>query len=81
MNLIDYTTFLVSSIVKNAELVKVGSFGSDEGNTILEVIVSDEDKSKVIGKNGVTIKAIKTMVQAYAYIHDLGKVNINVDSF
>ncbi|MBR1413949.1 MAG: KH domain-containing protein [Bacilli bacterium] len=81
MNLIDYTTFLVSSIVKNAELVKVSSFGSDEGNTILEVIVSDEDKSKVIGKNGVTIKAIKTMVQAYAYIHDLGKVNINVDSF
>ena len=81
MDIVEYTTFLVKSIVKNPELVKVTSFSSDEEATILEIIVADEDKGTVLGRNGSMINSIRTLIQAYAYVHKLGKIKINVDSF
>ena len=81
MDIVEYTTFLVKSIVKNPELVKVTSFSSDEEATIVEIIVADSDKGTVLGKNGSIVSSIRTLVQAYAYINKLGKIKINVDSF
>ena len=81
MEILDYTEFLVKSVVKEPDMVKVTSFGSDEESTIIEIIVHENDMGAVIGKNGKMATSIRTLVQAYAYIHGLKKVKINIDSF
>jgi len=81
MNLSEYTEFLVKSIVKNPDMVKVTTFAGDEDTTLLEVMVPEADMGNVIGKSGKMIHSIRVMVQAYAYTHNLGKVNLNIDSF
>ena len=60
---------------------KVQSFNGDEGDLIIEIIVHEEDMGAVIGKNGKMANAIRTMVQAHAYLNDNRKVKINIDSF
>jgi len=35
----------------------------------------------VIGKSGNTAKAIRTLVQAYSYLHDKKRISINIESF
>lgn len=81
MDLIEYTEFLVKSLVKEPDLVKVQSFGGDEEATILEIIVHEDDLGVVIGRKGKMASAIRTMVQAYAYIKGIKNVKINIDSF
>ncbi|MBQ9834032.1 MAG: KH domain-containing protein [Bacilli bacterium] len=81
MSLVEFTEYLVKSITKNPDMVKVSSFESDEDVTMLEIIVDPEDKGAVIGKNGKCANAIRTLVQAQAYLNDKKKVKINIDSF
>ena len=81
MSIVEYTEFLVKSIVKNPDMVKVQLFESDDESPIIEIIVQDEDKGAVIGKSGKNASAIRTLVQAYAYLNKMPKVKINIDSF
>ncbi len=81
MNIIEYTDFLVKSLVSNPELVKVESFDADEDVKIIEIIVPDADMKLIIGKNGKNASAIRTLIQAYAYVNGLSKVRINIDSY
>lgn len=81
MELVEFTEYLVKSIVKEPDMVKVQSFGSDEEATILEIIVHESDMGAVIGKNGKMANSIRTLIQAYAYLHNNKKVKINIDSF
>ena len=81
MNIVEYTEFLVKNIAKQPDLVKVTSFGGDEGTTIVEIIVCNDDMGAVIGKDGKMASAIRTLIQAYAYLHDIKNVKINIDSF
>ena len=81
MNIVEYTEFLVKNIASEPDLVKVTSFGGDEGCTMVEIIVCDKDMGAVIGKDGKMASAIRTMIQAYAYLHDIKNVKINIDSF
>lgn len=81
MDIVEYTTFLVKSIAKDSEMVSVKEIGSNEETINLEVLVKDTDMGSVIGKSGMNAKAIRTMVQAYSYLHDKKKVIINIDSF
>lgn len=81
MNIVEYAEFLVKSIAKQPDLVKVTSFGGDENATIIEIIVCDEDMGVVIGKDGKTASALRTLIQAYAYIKEIKNVKINIDSF
>lgn len=80
MELAEYAEFLVKSIVKNPELVKVKTFGKDDEN-ILEIIVPESDMGVVIGRGGKMANAIRTMILAYAYVKGLKNVKINFDSF
>ena len=66
MNITEFTTYLVSNLVKNPDLVKVSSFESEEEGTILEILVSNDDMGAVIGKRGLNAKALRTVIQAYA---------------
>ncbi len=81
MKVVEFTEYLIKSIVKEPDMVKVQSFNGDEGDLIIEIIVHENDMGAVIGKNGKMANAIRTMVQAHAYLNDNRKVKINIDSF
>lgn len=81
MNIVEYAEFIVKSITKQPDLVKVTSFGGDEGMTIIEIIVCEDDMGAVIGKEGKMASSIRTLIQAYAYLHNVSDVKINIDSF
>jgi len=77
--LAELTEYLVKNIVKDPETVSVKSYEDEEYITI-EVLVSSEDVGAVIGKEGMTANAIRTLVQASSYINNLKKVKVNIDS-
>ena len=79
MELKEFTEYIVKSIVSNPEKVRVSEFKLED-DLIIEVLVSDEDRSIVIGKGGKMANAIRTLVQAHAYIMNLGRVKLNIDS-
>ena len=76
-----FTEELVKSLVSEPDLVKVQNFEDEEENPIIEIMVSDSDMGKVIGKSGKMAKAIRTMVQAAAFNKGIKRVKINIDSF
>lgn len=81
MNIVEYAEFLVKSITKQPELVKVTSFGGDEDSTIIEIIVCEDDMGLVIGKEGKMASSLRTLIQAFAYLNNIKNVKINIDSF
>lgn len=80
MKLVDLTEFLVKSIAKNPDMVSVKEFENEE-NTILEILVSNEDISSIIGKSGVIINSIRNIVNLAAYNQNKTSIKINIDSF
>ncbi len=81
MNLKEFTEYIVKNIAKEPDMVSVQQFGGEDDSTILEIIVHEDDMGTVIGRNGKMASAIRTLVQAHAYILGLNKVKINIDSF
>ncbi len=82
MNLVDLTKEIVVSLVQDKDSVNVKEFESDEENTtLIQVMVSEDDFGRVIGKGGKTIEAIRTLVKASSYLNDNKKVKIDVDKF
>lgn len=81
MDIIEYTDFLVKSLVSDPELVKVDAFDSDDDAKIIEIVVPDSEMKYVIGKGGKNASALRTMINAFAYVHGIKKVKINIDSY
>ncbi len=81
MNIVDFTTYVIENIVKNPDMVKVSSIEGEEDTTIIEILVSNSDMGSVIGKNGKNAKALRTIIGAYAYLNNIKKYKINIDSF
>ena len=81
MEVVEFTEFLVKSLVKDPDMVKVEKFETEDEGTIIEIIVSDSDMGAVIGKSGKTASAIRTLIQANCYINKQPRVKINIDSF
>ena len=81
MDLVELTSFLVKSIVKDPEMVTVKQFEDEEEYITIQVLVDSNDIGAVIGKKGIIANAIRTIVQASAYANGLKKVRINIDSF
>ena len=79
--LIVFTEELVKSLVSEPDLVKVQNFQDEEENPIIEIMVSDNDMGKVIGKSGKMAKVIRTLVQTCAFNKGIKRVKINIDSF
>lgn len=80
MKLVDLTEFLVKNISKNPDMVSVKEFENDD-NTIIEVLVSKDDISSIIGKDGVIINSIRNIVNLAAYNQNKTSIKINIDSF
>ena len=81
MNIVEYTSFLVKSIVHEDDLVEVKEIGNDENTINIEVMVKEIYMGALIGRSGINAKSIRTLVQAYSYLHDKKKIIINFDSF
>lgn len=81
MNLVELTSFLVKSLVKDPEMVSVKQFEDETDVITIQVLVDNDEIGAVIGKNGVIANAIRTLVQASSYANGLKKVKINIDSF
>ena len=80
--LVEMTEYLVKSLVTDKEAVTVKEFPSDDDKEIIiEVLVSNDDMGKVIGKNGKIANAIRVLVQANSYLQDNKRVKINIESF
>lgn len=79
--LIDFTSNLVKNLVKEPDMVSVQEFLGDDDSIMLEIIVHESDMGAIIGRGGKMANAVRTMVQAYGYIHELKKIKINIDSF
>ncbi len=68
--------FIVKKLVKKPEDVSISSIESEE-QIVLQLKVEKEDMGRIIGKNGKTIKAIRTIVNIASA--KLGKkVNLEV---
>ena len=76
-----FTEELVKSLVTEPDLVKVQNFEDEEENPIIEIMVSESDIGRVIGKGGKNAKAIRTLVQATAFNKGIKRVKINIDGF
>lgn len=72
---------IIVSLVEDKEMVKVKEFPSDNEREILfEVVISEADMPRVIGKNGKVINSVRTIAQASSYLQDNKQVKINIDS-
>ena len=82
MDLVKLTENLVKSVVINEDSVSVKEFPTDDENTILiQVMVSEDDMGRVIGKSGRTSNAIRTLVQASSSLKENKYVKIDIDKF
>ena len=60
----DLLAYLARALVDNPEQVSVDSYDEEDGSLVLELHVAEDDVGKVIGRNGRTINALRTVVRA-----------------
>ncbi len=81
MNAVELTKFLVENIVEEPDMVSVKEFEDETDTITIEILVDEDSMGSVIGKGGMLINAIRTIVQASSYANNGKKVRINIDSF
>jgi predicted RNA-binding protein YlqC (UPF0109 family) len=57
---------LARFIVEDPTKVSVERFVEDDGTVVLELAVADDDYGRIIGRNGRTANALRTVVKAAA---------------
>ena len=57
--------YVAKSLVDDPDAVKVEVI-DDEGTTVIELHVADDDMGKVIGRNGSVAKALRTLLKVTA---------------
>lgn len=80
MDLVEFSELIVKKLVKEPDLVKVQQFDGEDDTTI-EILVSESDMGRIIGKKGKIAMSVKTLIQAKAYNDGNKKVKVNIDSF
>ena len=82
MDLVALTEKIVKSIVLDTDAVSVKEFETEEENVMLiQVLVKEDDIGRVIGKNGRTANAIRTLVQASSALKENKYIKIDIDKF
>jgi predicted RNA-binding protein YlqC (UPF0109 family) len=66
----DLVEYIAKALVEQPEAVSVSSTEGEAGEDVIELRVAPEDRGRVIGKNGRTAHAIRTLLSA---IQDAGK--------
>jgi predicted RNA-binding protein YlqC (UPF0109 family) len=62
----ELVSFLARSLVDNPDEVEVTGTEKDDSRVDLEIRVAQEDMGRVIGRQGKTIRAIRSVVKAAA---------------
>ena len=73
----DLVEFLVRALVEDPDAVRVDELEED-GGTVLEVHVADDDLGRVIGRDGRVANAIRTVAKAAATAQDAGRVMVEI---
>ena len=73
----DLILYIVKNIVSKPDEVRVEDGGEREGAKVYNLIVSEDDKGFVIGRQGRVAKALRSIVKAAASKEDL-KINIDI---
>ena len=71
-----FLTHVLEALVEDTDQLKIES-RTDELGVLLTVQVSDRDMGTVIGKNGQTVKALRTLVRVVGG-HDSQRVNLKL---
>ena len=79
MDLVNLTYFLIEKLVDNKDSVSVSQI-ENNGETIIQILVNNDNMGAIIGKNGNMANAIRTIIQATSYANNLGKIRINIDA-
>ena len=58
--------YLARGLVENPDKVRVNEVQEEDGATVLELSVADDDYGNVIGRGGRTAAALRTVVKAAA---------------
>ena len=69
MNLVELTSYLVKSLVKDPDSVSVKEMPTEDDSMLIEVLVSNDEIGSVIGKGGKIANSIRTIVQASSYMN------------
>ena len=62
-NAVELVRYLVTSLVDNPDEVVIDQ-GEDEDGLVITITTDPDDVGKVIGRNGRTIKSIRTLARA-----------------
>ena len=82
MDLVKLTETIVKELVSDKDNVSVKEFPSENENEVtIQIMVSEDEMGRVIGRSGNIAKALRTVVQASSYINGNKRVNINIDSY
>ena len=82
MDLVEFVEKIVKSLVVEKDAVSVKEFPCEEENTMLiQVMVSEDDIGRVIGKEGKCANAIRTLSQARRALKDNKYIKIDIDKF
>jgi predicted RNA-binding protein YlqC (UPF0109 family) len=65
----DLLDYLARSLVDHPDAVKVEEY-EDDGRTVLEISVDEDDYGQLIGRGGRTATALRTVVKAAAARND-----------
>jgi len=60
----DLVEYLARSLVDKPDEVSVESYDEDDGSTVYELSVAEDDVGKVIGRGGRTATALRTVMSA-----------------
>ncbi|MEJ2200805.1 MAG: KH domain-containing protein [Desulfuromonadaceae bacterium] len=58
--------FIAKSLVENPGAVTISEELDEEGNTLIKLAAAQEDMGRIIGKQGRTAKAMRTLLNAKA---------------
>ena len=73
----DLVEFVVRALVDDPDSVRVEEL-DEAGTTVLEIHVAQEDRGRVIGRDGRVANAIRTLAKAAATAQDGGRVNVEI---
>lgn len=82
MDLVLLTETIVKMLSCDEDAVSVREYETTEEDFIhIEVLVSENDLGRIIGRDGRTIRSIRNIVQASSTLNGGRKVKIDVDSY
>lgn len=76
MNEVEFLRFIVENVVKNKDAIIIEKT-DDELGTLLTLKVEKEDMWTIIGKQGATVNAIRSLLRLY-WVKQNKRINLKV---